>query len=57
MNNNENMELYMQNDQLSVEDLDDVAGGCNGYRPFIRPLPRPVPPRPIPPRPFLIRFR
>ncbi len=49
MNKYENMEI-LENDQLSAEDLENVAGGCRYcYRPF---PPRPFPPRPFPPRPF-----
>ncbi len=51
MNTKENFELNLENDQLSMEELDTVAGG---HRPFPpRPFPpRPFPPRPFPPRPF-----
>ena len=56
MNTNENMELNLENEQLDMEELDDIAGGCRRPRPP-PPPPRPFPPRPFPPRPLPPRPR
>ncbi len=58
MNTNENMELNLENDQLSMDELDDIAGGCRRPLPPPPPFPhRPFPPRPFPPRPIPPRPR